>query len=49
MGHAELPDPQAVFIQRMIGELYLLGALLGAQVTLKPLLAPFIAAPSENR
>lgn len=49
MGYAELPDPQAVFIQRKIGGLYLLGARLGAQVTLRPLLAPFVAAPKENR
>ncbi len=38
LGYARTPHPMAVFIQRKVAGLYLLGARLGARLHIRPLL-----------
>jgi len=42
MGYARTPEPMAVFIQRKIAGLYLLGARLEARLQIRPLLERFV-------
>jgi len=45
MGYAQTPEPMALFLQRKIGGLYLLGARLEAEVSIRPLLEAYTRTP----